>query len=335
MALIFIILIRNTNFRGGYDEYIGYRQTRAINGLFIMFVFLSHFSQYIVLDSMMDIIYLFIKSLLGQTVVTTFLFYSGYGVMHSIMWKGESYIKTMPKNRILKTLLLFDIAITLYIILNIFLGIDMSYEQVVLSFIGWTSVGNSNWYIFAILVMYLISYIAFKVAGEKKIMGLILSTILIAMYVLIVSRCKESWYYNTVFCYGVGLWFAFFKDKIDIFLSNSKIYFVTLSIMMAILFLSYMFPYNDYFQVKYIFFVTSVVIVSMKVQINSPILVWCGENLLGIFILHRLPMIALGQYDWMISHQNIYFVLCLVISIFLVIVYQHLVIRNINTMFGR
>ena len=36
------------------------------------------------------------------------MFYSGYGVMCSIQEKKYEYIKDMPKNRILKTLILFD-----------------------------------------------------------------------------------------------------------------------------------------------------------------------------------------------------------------------------------
>lgn len=40
-----------------------------------------------------------------------FLFYSGYGIMESIKNKGEKYISTVPKKRILNVLVNFDIAV--------------------------------------------------------------------------------------------------------------------------------------------------------------------------------------------------------------------------------
>ena len=42
---------------------------------------------------------------LEQLMVTMFLFYSGYGVMESIKRKGDDYIKSFPKKRILTTLI--------------------------------------------------------------------------------------------------------------------------------------------------------------------------------------------------------------------------------------
>lgn len=81
--------------------------------------------------------------------------------MKSLLSKGYSYLETYPKSRILTTLLNFDIAICCFILMNLFLGRKMDLSQIVLSFIGWDSVGNSNWYIFIILWCYLSFYVVF------------------------------------------------------------------------------------------------------------------------------------------------------------------------------
>ena len=87
-----------------------------------------------------------------------FLFYSGYGVMESIIQKGETYIDRFPRHRLLQTLLNFDVAVVCFFFLNLALGIPMSFKQVGFSMIGWESIGNSNWYVFVILYCYLVSF---------------------------------------------------------------------------------------------------------------------------------------------------------------------------------
>ena len=89
--------------------------------------------------------------------------------MEAISKKGVKYINDFPKKRILNVLLNFDIAVLLFIVTNILLGRYYSYDEYLLSLIGWTSVGNSNWYIFVILLCYVHVYIAFRVSVFKTI----------------------------------------------------------------------------------------------------------------------------------------------------------------------
>ena len=67
-------------------DYLSVEQTHTINGIFIIFVFLRHFWQYVDKINSIDTVFDWVNSFLGQTIVTTFMFYSGYGVTVSI-WK--------------------------------------------------------------------------------------------------------------------------------------------------------------------------------------------------------------------------------------------------------
>lgn len=58
----------------------------------------------------------------SQLVVVMFLFYSGYGVGESFKRKGDGYVKSMPRHRILATLLNFDVAVIVFILLGLALG---------------------------------------------------------------------------------------------------------------------------------------------------------------------------------------------------------------------
>lgn len=136
-------------------DYLGREQCDSVKGIFILWVFLSHFMGYVAkVGGYVVPVYI------GQMMVTLFLFYSGYGVMESIKKKGDDYVRSMPKRRILTTLLNFDIAVLAFVALNLLLGNPMTLKQIALSLVCWDSVGNSNWYIFVILCCYLAAFIA-------------------------------------------------------------------------------------------------------------------------------------------------------------------------------
>lgn len=141
--------------------------TDSVKGIFILYVFLCHVKGYIPYDVMNDSPpnYYFIKltSYTRQLLVVMFLFYSGYGVMEAIKRKGAAYVNSIPKKRVLTTLLNFDIAVAIFIILDLLLNIPLTWQQSLLAFSGWTSVGNSNWYIFCILFLYSATFISFRI----------------------------------------------------------------------------------------------------------------------------------------------------------------------------
>lgn len=138
-----------------------------LKGIFILLVFFSHFNSYSSFTNYSDLIYVKIVSLIGQAMVAMFMFYSGYGMMESIKNKGKSYISDMPRKRIFSTWLHFACIVAIYAILATVIGNEISFGQLMLSFISLDSVGNSNWYIFDILCLYLIICISFLIAVER------------------------------------------------------------------------------------------------------------------------------------------------------------------------
>ena len=94
--ILAMIMFYELKVAGGNEfnrEYISPGSTTCINGVFVVLVFLSHICQYIKLDGAFDGPYSVLRTNLGQMVVVTFLFYSGYGIMESIKKKG--YGKTV------------------------------------------------------------------------------------------------------------------------------------------------------------------------------------------------------------------------------------------------
>lgn len=90
--------------------------------------------------------------------------------MESIFKKGQAYVESFPRRRLLPTLLNFDVAVAAFLLLNVVLGIKHSKHDIILAFTGWTSLGNSNWYIFVILLCYLCTYIGFYLVYHKRLL---------------------------------------------------------------------------------------------------------------------------------------------------------------------
>ena len=289
------------DFAGGYlNTYLKREQTTAVNGVFVMLVFLRHFKEYIVCGSY-DRRFWIVDGLLEQLIVTTFLFYSGYGILVSLKTKKQ-YLQKFPK-RIFKVWLQFAIAVCLFLLLNLFTGKVYSVPTILLSFTAWESVGNSNWYILAILVLYALSYISGLMIGYDRLTTIIFVSAGCCVYVVVLILCgKGSWYYNTIFCYPLGMLFGKYEQKIRTLLDKMDTYLMMVVGCAVAFVVSYLYAMKcrggiwlAMVELRGIFFVSLVVLVTSRMKIGNSVLNWLGKHTFEIYILQRLPMIALSE----------------------------------------
>lgn len=240
LGLMILCILVNTRIylKKGIDtDYVSKKRTQTIKGIFTIFVFMSHARQYVTFSNVTDILVIDILNYLGQLMVAPFLFFSGYGIFESIKRKGAQYVDTLPVNRVGKTFFDFSIAITLFLIMNLFIGKSYPLKRIILSFTGWTSVGNSNWYMFAIFCLYILTYISFKIVNKNRFFALCMLTVLSLVYVYILSRVQPSRFSNTALCYVVGMWYSYFRESIEKVLQkyNFTYYLATLLMIGLIL----------------------------------------------------------------------------------------------------
>lgn len=283
-----------------YDDYMSLEKTTSIKGIFILIVIFSHISNFIELPgNILNNAYSFINStVIGQSMVAMFMLYSGYAVMLSAMKKGQGYVKAMPVNRILKVLIHFDFALLIFLVLQAVLGVKYSTGKILLSFIGWESLGNSNWYIFVILVLYLISYISFMLGKDNRKLCVAFQFMLTIVFVIVLHRYKEIWWWDTAMIYPLGMLYCLYKEKIDnIFKNKTAVYYVTLVLCLAATLISTKLRHIEIFDCfKHIFFAFTILLITMKIQIHNKILFFFGKHLFSLYILHRLPMILLDYF---------------------------------------
>ncbi len=306
LAALLVLCLVGIKFSGknGFDDYMSPPKTGAIKGIFVIIVLFSHVRQYITLTTeWYDKPFTDFMLFLGQLMVVMFLFYSGYGVTLGLA-KKDGYVKTLLSKRALKVLLHYDIAILIFYLIGLALGKNYTVKKLLLSFIGLDAVGNSVWFIFVILILYVITWISFRFVGKREILGTAITTVLsvAAMVLLIYSKEKEYWWYDTLLCYPLGMWYAIAKPHIDKALMPSfgKWAICTGITLAVFITLNHFFILNGKTRVIFVpmalVFALLITFASMRISINNSVLRWFGKRVFGIYILQRIPMILLQHF---------------------------------------
>ena len=300
LLLLFIICLWGIRFTKMNPDYISLDGTKAIKGVFAIIILCSHMGGYLTLsDSFSDKSYLWIMGYLGQTMVAPYLFYSGYGIYHSFQHKPD-YVYGFFRKRVLKTLVHFDLAILLFILVQAFFSIHYPLRNYFLCWIGWESVGNSNWFIFVILALYVISL--FGLMAEKKSTHMLLPVVTVFSIILWIALRfivhKENWWVDTIAAFPLGMCFRSLQDYLEKqFRFNQTGHWFVSFILILFLFISWHHIKGiDVFGISSCLFCLVITFVAMKVRIGNPVLAWLGENAFAIYILQRLPMIILSYY---------------------------------------
>ncbi len=325
-------------FKDGFEDYMSPEKTGAIKGIFVIIVLYSHVRQYIsVPHAGADKLYFDVLYFLGQLMVVMFLFYSGYGIAVSVS-KKDGYIKTLPKRRILKVWLDFAVAVMIFFLLSLALGKKYNLETVLWSLVGLKSLGNSNWFIFVIIVLYILTVIAFGITGGKKhfLAGVIVMTVLsaAATAVLWYFFKEQNWWYDTVMCYPLGMWYYIAKPYLDKkLLPSFGKWFVAVALCAAsFLALRMVFKEKDSiaaFIFMAMIFAIGTSLISMRISVNNAVLRWFGSRVFGVYILQRIPMIILQHFGCNDS-PIVYAAVCFAITILLAEVFERSMGKFVN-----
>ena len=271
--------------------------------------------RYITLTSGADLFARTVIAGIGQLMVTVFFFYSGYGIMEAFARKPD-YLKGFFKNRILKTLVHFDLAVLLYLALDYILpGSHYPLDRTLLAFTGWTSIGNSNWFVFCTLALYLLTLLAFAVFRKNRGLAVATVCVLTAGLIVFLALVKEDYYwYNTLVCYPLGMLWSLGRGGVEkTFAKKLGRWWAALAALvvsvagLAVLMLTLMNnkalvpTVNDLgFQSLYMLlscaFCLLVAVSQMRLRTQNAALNFLGVNAFSIYILQRLPMLVLKHF---------------------------------------
>lgn len=319
LIFLVLLLIIGCSIRQNNNNPLNVQETDAIKGLGILIVFVDHIRGYFNANNSDLLVYesytLIAFQLATTLMVGMFLFFSGYGVTLSIINKGDMYVKTMPQKRLLTTLFNFDIAVVVFLSADLLLNILYPPLHVGLSLVGWESIGNSNWYIFAILCCYLFSFIS-SIFFSKIIYAACLTSFFVIVYIIVLSLFKEPWWYNTIIGYVGGMWYAIFKEHINSFLNRN---YGKILLLIICAFCTF-FRFSSNFiacNISVLLFGLLLVLFSMRISLSNRFLIWCGKHLFPLYIYQRLPMLVISVMfsQFVTAHPYCYFLICLAITL--------------------
>lgn len=300
--LVFLILcqisIVNVKFKGVNDFYYDYmnlKYTSQIKGIFVWMIILYHNRIYFRGDN--KLIYNQVLNCIGQKMVSMFLFYSGFGIYESIKMKGKDYIKKLPH----KSIILFiksQIIIIIFLITNILLGIKINLYNYFLSIIFKSSLGNSNWFAFSIILFYFYSFLSFFFIKNIKyyVLGIIFVSILCFFHMYFVYNYyypKVSHAIDNTLCFILGFFYSLLKNYFENFIMKTdKVYYGVLSISILIFYYFYIYKLRTIWitSITNGIFSLITIIISMKVRFNNEFLNLLNLHSYSIYLLQRVVM---------------------------------------------
>lgn len=309
---VFLLILLVSAFGIGREnkDFLSREMTTTINGYFLTTVFMTHIIQYLSSSkyNAIDWFYIDINRALGQLIVAMFLFYSGYGIMESIKHK-DNYIHTFPRKRLIPFVIDFEIAVLIYTGVSCITGDAPTFHYFLKAIFAWESVGNSNWYIFAIMYLYVTTYVVFRIFPKKSpLPSIFLIFVFTVYYIYVMPFHKGGWWYDTALCYPVGMLFSY---KVDTFRqyfcapSRKKYYAAALTALIVCFAFVYNFRKGPVwnFELLAVLFALSIVMITVRFKATNRIYSYIGKNLFFFYIYQRVFMILLKDS---LARYNIY-----------------------------
>lgn len=343
--LILIVLGLHKKSTFDLESALELKQTNTVKGIFILLVFLSHIRPYIlqsghVFNKVDEMTFGLLD--IGQNVVIMFLFYSGYGMHQQIKKRGEQYIKRIPLHRIGSTLLNFDVAVLAFFVLALLQKTPLSTCRTLLAFSGWESLGNSNWYIFDILVLYSLVWLTHFTVVKQTLLQWLTFSALILLFTITMFMTKPDYWSDTILCFWGGYSLSCFKERIQSYFERHW------GAMLALCIISFGFfhccllgcwhlhhggftpawmklPWL-WLNLKHLSVAFGIILLTIRVGCKSKPLEWCGQHLFPIYIYQRLPMMAIPS-SFIAFCPIGYVASCLVVTLCIAALYKYWQIR--------
>lgn len=262
------------------------KTSQTINGFFVLLVFISHYIGYFEISGELNIIAESLILRINQIMVTTFLFFSGYGIMSSLIKEGKYDLIKMSK-RLFNMWFNFAVAITIFFVVGKLYGDVVTMKQLALSYVGWSSLFNSAWYMFMMFCVYIITIIAMSISKNNR--QLVTSGFTLTLFLFyIIARYKMPHWYNTILCYPFGMLVKLNEDKLkQLVSSNWLYYFVNISVLFVI---SYMFANQQTisYSIYSMLFLTVMTVFCVKFKLSNRILSFISGLTFEIYIYQRL-----------------------------------------------
>ncbi len=270
---------------------------------------------------------------LGFFPVAVFFFISAFGLTTSYIKKGDKYLNSFIRNRIIPFYIIIVVLLVVYFAEQILIGkeVSMNVTAIVRYFTFGRTIIGSGWYLQVQLLMYILFYLSFRFIRTPalKIISVFSGT---AIYYLVTClRGYAGFWYVGVLAFPIGILFAFFKDGYDDFFdTNIKrlIFMVMESLLIVVLFLCKHYIIEDALiqallqTVLNLLSVSAVLLLMRSINIKNPITVFLGKISLGIYLLQGIFFDLYSNKYIKIENQWLYFLLVVISTVLFAMLFE-------------
>ena len=190
-----------------------------------------------------------------------------------------------------------------------------------------SNIGNSNWFAFTIIFLYLYCFLSFIIINNKGYIYISLMIIMIICYfhVFITYNYiypKKSYSVDNILTFIIGIFYSLLKKNIDkIVMANDILYFSNVSFFFFIFYYCRKINNNLLFlSLTNCIFSIMIVIISMKIRFSNAFLKLLNTHSYSIYLFQRIIMIFVYKKKLFTKNDfiRIPFIFCstLLISIF-------------------
>ena len=168
----------------------------------------------------------------GMFVVTIFFALSGYGLVLSYK-SADCSLPGYWKKRLLTVVLPYAVFTMIYIIIRSAAGEDVGLKAVALSFVNGTPMVKYSWFVEVIIVCYAAFWLSAKAAKDDIGFMCFLMTVFTVAFFLVMKKLNyESFWYNTVLSFVIGmLWAHKNKEIADALNKHLLMYILGIALM--------------------------------------------------------------------------------------------------------
>lgn len=272
-------------------------KTLSICGFSVLLVVLSHIvclgliPMGYVPGNLLDGSYLLFRSFTGQLIVVPFLFCSGFGVMEQIKGNGGGYVKCFPRKRILPLWCNYMIAVMIYTIFNILIGVKFNALIFVESFFAWNrfssfqNIGHPTWYVFCIIMCYVFSVISYYISRRGQLWVLLG---FIVMYIIGLMHIKPSYFYDTILCYWIGAACSTYRSQIEKLLQKHSIGILAVSSILFVALFKVRIGFSLQPTVHGILMMVAYMAFASRMSFGNKWFCWLGKKVFPIYMYHML-----------------------------------------------
>jgi len=263
-------------------QFLSIEHSYQLRGLAMIMIILSHLSQHLWEEYNSGITFLIQGGSMGNSI---FLFMSGYG-MYMSMTKQEKLKVRYLWQHIIKIIVPFIFAFIISLLGIVVMSDKYNWTNVFSDLFTMTLPYTREWFLKAIIMLYIFSFIAFKLSSKpygRVVLVAIFSLIycVIGYYVGI-----GKWMYETILNYAAGMLIAIMQIKMN--QANWRITFGSFLVLFVMLFGIYLkcpIPFVNRF--LYGFCLTITLIYAFKIfSRQSNILRFVGINSILFYLFH-------------------------------------------------